>query len=110
MAKTCKRQVGKTSSNLAWMAIETRDAFPEAVITIKDQLQPSKWGDMLHNLKESDLHSRFPEAAWILIKHTIGDETQIAGAELPELLDVIAQKWPDIADDAYFQRLRARGL
>lgn len=100
---------GRTSRNLAWMAIETRDAFPEAIITIKDQLQPSKWGDMLHNLKESDLHSRFPEAAWILIKHTVGDETQTAGLDLPKLLDVIAQKWPDITDDPYFQKLRARG-
>ncbi len=100
---------GQTSSNLAWMAIETRDAFPEAIITIKDQLQPSKWGGMLHKLKESDLHSRFPEAAWILIKHTVGDETHTAGLDLPDLLDVIAQKWPDITDDPHFQKLRARG-
>lgn len=99
----------KTSSKLAWMALETRDAFPDAVTTIQDQLLPSRWGDRLYNLKEADLHRRFPEAAWKFIKHTIGEETVITGLELPEILDVIAQNWPDATNDAYFQRLRARG-
>ncbi len=104
-----KAKSSETSSNLAWMAIETGDAFPDAVNTIKDQLLPSRWGNRLHNLKEAELHKRSPEAAWIFIKHTIGDETQIAGLDLPELLDVIVQKCPNITNDADFQRLRARG-
>lgn len=99
----------KTSSSLAWMAIETGEAFPDAVITIKDQLKPSRWGDTLHNIKEANIQKRFPKAVWTLIKHTIGDDTEIAGLELQKILDEISHEWPDVTDDAYFQRLRARG-
>lgn len=98
----------EVSSNLAWIAIEAGDAFPNAVDTVEHMLQPHKWGDILHELKESGLHERFPDPAWKLIRHVVGRDTVTAGSNLPEMLDAIAQTNPAIAEDHDFKRLRAR--
>lgn len=97
----------EVSRNLAWMAIETGDAFRDAVTTVEEFLQPQKWADRLHDLKESGLHRRFPDAAWTLIQRIVGDDTYIAGSDLSEILDEISRANPAIAEDDDFKRLRA---
>ena len=96
------------SRNLAWMAVEARNAFPDAVAAIENSLQPEKWGDTLNELKASGLHKRFPDAAWRLIDHVVGDDTVTAGSSLLEILDEISQATPAIAKDDHFKRLRAK--
>ena len=98
----------KVSGNLAWMAVEAGNAFPDAVAAIENSLQPEKWGHTLHELKASGLHKRFPDAAWRLIHHVVGDDTVIAGSSLSEILDEISQANPAIAEDDHFKRLCAR--
>lgn len=98
----------EVSKNLAWMAIEAGNAFSDAVAAIENSLQPEKWGNTLHKLKETGLHKRFPDAAWRLIDHVVGDDIVIAGSNLSEILDEIAQANPAIAEDDHFKRLRAR--
>ncbi len=98
----------EVSSNLAWMAVEAGNAFPDAVATVENLLQPQKFGDTLRDLKEAGLHKRFPDAAWTLIQRVVGDDTHIAGSDLLELLNDISQKNTAIADDDKFKRLCAR--
>lgn len=98
----------EVSRNLAWTAVEAGNAFPDAVATIENSLQPEKWGHTLLELKESGLHKRFPDAAWRLIYHVVGDDTDITGSSLSEILDEISQANPAIAEDDHFKRLRVR--
>ncbi len=98
----------EVSKNLAWMATETRDAFPDAVTTVEKSLQPQKWADRLRDLKGSGLHMCFPDAAWTLIQRIVGDDTHTAGLGLSEILDEITRANPAIAEDDDFKRLHAK--
>jgi len=96
------------SERLIWMAIETGDAFPDAVAAIEDLLCPEEWGHSLYKLNRSGLHKRFPSDAWKVINLIVGPETKFAGSNLPQTLDEIFQVTPAIAEHEDFKRLRAR--
>ncbi len=98
----------EVSSQLAQMAVEAGDAFPDAVKTVSDWLRPTKHGETIHYLKESGLTGRFPNEAWLLIRSTVDEDTFLSQSELSELLNEIEGASQLLASDEKFQRLRAK--
>lgn len=96
------------SEKMAWMAMESGDAFPDAVNLLKDFLVPEKWFSALYHLEDTDLHERFPEAALTMIDCLVGKETQTAGSTLPKLLHGIDTADPSLKNTKPYQRLSAR--
>jgi hypothetical protein len=91
---------------LSWMAMETGDAFPEAVDSIEDLLLPEKWGLNRHRLQtKASLVGKFPKAALVLVDKLTGRDAGHLGHDLKRLLDAIIQADPTIEKNATYKRL-----
>jgi len=97
------------SEDLAWMAIEARDAFPEALNTIEQHLVPERWERALYHLQQSEeengMVSRYPEASLKLANYLVDDQTRIAGSSLRKVLNAIAIAAPNLKRTKNFKRL-----
>ena len=95
------------SALLAQMAMESGDAFPQAVSAIEDILEPEKYNAALSILKKKkDIIDRYPDNAL-----TLADKLFHDGSDrqyLSELLKCIAEAKPEMKEDDRFQWLAAR--
>lgn len=103
------------SKNLAWMAIDAGDAFPNAVSAIETMLVAEKWESTIFHLQkteeETGLISSSPSAANAALKMAdklVNDKTQTAGSALKKLLKVIAHTEPKLKSTKSYKRLSER--
>lgn len=96
----------RIAESLARLCIAAGDAFPLALETMVDWLQPIEYPSyVVHLLRESGLCLRFPEDALCLLAAILSDQPLIP-EELTQCLDAIAQARPKLEQDLRFQRLR----
>lgn len=94
------------SEKLARLAIAARGAFPEALATVRNYLQPIEHPNYtIHRLNESGLCSQFPREAITLLDAIIDDQ-RWAPREIGDCLKAIAQTWQDASNDHRYQRLQ----
>lgn len=97
------------SENLAWMAIDAGDAFPDVVRAIEGIMVQEKWESALFHLmkkeEEIGLVSRAPNAALTLADKLVGDKPSLIGNTLKDLLDAISRADPELRTTASFERL-----
>lgn len=95
------------SEQLAWMAMESGDAFPQAVTAIEDILTPEKYSASLFHLTEKkDIIERYPDAVLTLVARLVGENSGVWN--LREVLECIAEAKPELKEDDRFQRLDAK--
>lgn len=95
------------SAHLAWMAMESGDAFPQAVAAIEDILEPEKYSASLFRLtKKKNLIERYPEAVLTLVAKLVGENSGVLN--LREVLECIAKAKPELKEDDRFQWLDAK--
>ena len=101
------------SEKLAWMAIAAEDAFPYVVNAIKETMTQEEYAAALYRLKmkeeETDLVSRYPEAALTLVDKLVGDDSSYT-ALLCELLNTISTADPELKETDSFRRLKELSL
>ena len=99
----------RLSEQLAWMAIDSGDAFPDVVGTIVAYMTQEEWASALFHLKkkeeETHLVSRFPEAALTLADKLAGDRRHLNDDIMKTLLDAISRAEPKLQERAAFKRL-----
>lgn len=103
------------SERLARLCVAAGDAFPEAVMLLKDWMQrldtPSF---VIHVLVQSKLVERFPAATLTFLDNVISDDAKWLREEAKVCLAEITQALPNLSDDYRFQRivliLRKSGL
>jgi hypothetical protein len=97
------------SGELARMAMEAGDAFPEAVTAIEGILTEEQWDwallDLHEREKDSRLVSRFPKAALTLMDRIVSSQSRVEGVILGALLDKIEASDPELRHTAGFKRL-----
>lgn len=75
------------SKDLAWMAIDAGEAFPEIVLQIEGLLTEEEFpGVTIMHLKNSGQHKRFPDEAMLLINKIVVDHDRAAGSRLDVVL------------------------
>ena len=90
--KKLAAQNSEVSANLAWMAIESGNAFPSVVDAIKDRLVPvDQPGFSLHRLKDSELHKRFPLAAKCLVERIASNPHDVLSGAYEEVMNEIEE-------------------
>ena len=95
------------SEQLAWMAMESGDAFPQAVAAIEGILKPEKHSASLYHLIEKkDIIERYPDAVLTLVAGLVDDNSGVWN--LCEVLECIANAKPELKESGNFQRLEAR--
>jgi hypothetical protein len=93
------------ATQLARLAIAAGDAFPVALSTLRDWLQPLDHAYyVIDLLKESGLCLRFPEEALLFLDAIIEDQPW-PSPELSVCLDAIAQFRPEVHQDQRYQHL-----
>ncbi len=97
------------SEKLAWMAVDSGDAFPDVVRAIKDILTEEEWQSALFHLtkkeEEARLVSRFSGPSLTLADKIVGDRPNILGDTLKTLLDAISKAEPKLRRTAAYKRL-----
>lgn len=100
----------ETTSSVAAMAVETEDAFPEAVAAVLPFVFPGEEGSGfgLYRVRsdERDLIARFPGAVLTLLDAMVRDSTR-APDELREILNELETAAPNLSVDPRFVRLAA---
>ena len=101
----------KLSENLAWMAIDAGDAFPDAVTVTEHLVEPEEWHTTRYHLQkveeETGLVSRFPEAALTLVSRLTGNKTHLVDDTLKSLLEIIAKAKPELKETKCYKHLAA---
>jgi hypothetical protein len=93
------------AEQLARLAIAAGNAFPLALATVRDWLQPLEYPYyVVQLLHKSGLCKLFPEDALTLLDAIISDQPW-PPPELQDCLAVIGQYWEYAADDARYRRL-----
>jgi SIR2-like domain len=95
------------SKKLIWMAIETGDAFPDAVEAVSDFIVPhdliSIHSSLMHSQRREVLAKKYPRAFIHLLDKTINESC------VPHDIGVILDDWlaldPSLATDRHFLRL-----
>ncbi len=96
------------STQLARMAMDSGDAFPDVVNTITDILTSEKWSYALHKLSQAnDLVTRHPKAALALVDKIFSDEHGDRGL-LGMLLETISTARPELKSDESYKRLATK--
>ena len=94
------------SHALACMAMDSGDAFPDVVNAIEDILTPEKFNAALYKLSQStDLVSRYPDAALILVDKIFGDDGHGNRDLLRKVLEAISTAKPELKRTESFKRL-----
>ena len=95
------------SEKLAWMAIESYEAFPHVVDAIEDKLVPEEWNLILHRLseKEEETHiiSTHPKQTLMLVDKISSPRSD--GEYLRRILEIISNAAPNLTDTASYKRL-----
>lgn len=95
------------SRELAWMAMESGNAFPYVVAAIEDILTPEQYNAALFLLrKKEEIIKRHPNAALTLVDKLFHDGSSLK--YLREVLECIAEAKPELKKDDRFQRLDAK--
>ncbi|MCK1283623.1 SIR2 family protein [Bradyrhizobium sp. 44] len=93
------------SESLTIMCIAGGEAFPSVLAAVADWLRPTEHPHhAVHQLHESGLCVRFPEASLRLLNAILGDQFW-APRELQDCLEAIAQAKPTLREDHRYQRL-----
>jgi hypothetical protein len=93
------------SESLAILCIVGGEAFPSVLAAIADWLRPIEHPHyVVHQLHESGLCDRFPEASLRLLNAILEDQFW-APRELQDCLEAIAQGKPTLREDHRYQRL-----
>lgn len=80
-------KTSQITEELAWMAIEAGDAFPEVVAHIEGLLSEEEYpGVTIMRLEESGQHLRFPNEAKMLLDKIVGDPARVVGSRYNEVL------------------------
>ena len=110
-----KRSVDRSadvSINLAWMAMDSGDAFPDVVNVIKDVLTAEKYSTVLVHLKtkekETELVRKYPEASLILVDKLFDAKGYGDRSLLRKLLDIISTASPKLKEYSSFKRLDSK--
>lgn len=102
------------SNRLAWMAIDSGDAFPLIIEAIKDRIGPEEHADALYHLMSTEKEkgagtgpiSRHPEAALILVDKLVQEEPPL-GDTLSHVLKVIEENDAELAQTDTLTKLKA---
>jgi len=93
------------TEQLVRLAISSRGAFPAAMATVHDWLQPVEHPNyLIHLLAKSELCSQYPQDALTLLNAIFADQPS-APTALSDCLNAIARAWPDAHDDSRYPRL-----
>jgi hypothetical protein len=94
------------AEQLARLAIAARGKFPDALLTLRDWLQPLEHPYyVVHTLQNTDLCGRFPMESLSLLDAVVDGERWPL-QELDECLNSIAQAWPEVLHEHRYHRLR----
>lgn len=98
------------SSRLAWLAIDSGDAFPDVVKSINGVLTEEKYEDALFHLAKAEqdggLVSRHPEAALTLVDRLVGAASGRVTDSLKNVLEAIGTADLNLKTSPTFQRLQ----
>ena len=102
------------SERLAWMAIDSGDAFPLIIEAIKDRIGPEEHAGALFHLMSTEEEkdagtgpiSRHPEAALKLVDKLVQEEIPF-GDTLSQVLKVIEENDAELVQTHTFTRLKA---
>jgi hypothetical protein len=93
------------AERLAHLAVSARSAFPSALETVRDWLQPLEHPyHVIQILCESGLCGVFPQDALTLLDAVITNQFW-APVEINDCLTAVAKAWPEAHRDGRFQRL-----
>ncbi|MPZ37245.1 MAG: hypothetical protein GEU95_04150 [Rhizobiales bacterium] len=93
------------AESLALLCIAAGGEFPSALATVLDWLKPIEHPNyIVHQLHESGLSDRFPDAALRLLDAIVNDQPWVP-RELGQCLEAIAQAEPGLRKDYRHQRL-----
>lgn len=94
------------AAGLGLLCISTGDSFSEAVDLLRHWLQPIEHADnVINQLYEAGLPSRYPEAALNLIDLMVPEEPQWLPSDLGRCAEAIGTAEPALKDDMRFVRL-----
>jgi hypothetical protein len=94
---------------LSRAAIQSGEAFPDAVEAVIDYLIPvGRIGNVVHPLLEKGLSTREPESSLLLLSKIIGPDT-VGGRQAGSCLNQIEESAPAIANKPEFARLQRLG-
>jgi SIR2-like domain len=95
----------RIAESLAALCVAAGDEFPSALAVIADWLRPIESPHyVVHQLRESGLSARFPEASLRFLDAILADQPW-APRELRPCLDAIAEASPALRNDHRYQRL-----
>lgn len=102
------------SGNFARLIVECGGAFPDALMALRDWLQPTEHADFaIHKLGDDDLCSRFPDDALAFLAAVFIQQPLWSAHEVRTCLNKIVVANPALAGDSRFTRidtaLRAAG-
>ena len=105
----------KVTENFGRACIAAGKAFPDALLQVRDWLQPLQYPDRIARaLHRAQLDSRFPESALDLLDRIVGHEAHGYFPDLQAGLMAIRAVGPELGHDHRFQRLleilRANGV
>lgn len=104
--RTRDKASSSIAEGLGLLCISAGDAFPEAINILRYWLQPPDHADnVLHQLHEAGLTSRYPEAALDLVDFMVADEPQWLPTDLAACVEGISAAKPALKDDRRFERL-----
>ena len=99
------RKTQEISKSLGSVCIAAQESFPEAVIELRNWLQPLEYpGLVMHRLKESSLCTMFPDSALEFL-HLVVGENMVGSEDLKICLGQIQTAKRQLERDSRFQRL-----
>jgi hypothetical protein len=102
------RITSEIAESFARLAVETGNAFPDAVETVRPWLVLLDHADYaVHRLSESGHCATFPADALTLLSSIVSDQAQWMPTDLAVCLNAIAAADPQITDDYRFRNLLA---
>ena len=93
------------STQLARMAMDSGNAFPCVVDAIEDILTSEQYNAALFQFDQTDLASRYPEAALILADKLFGDDDHGDRDLLRNVLAAVSKAKPELKKTESFKRL-----
>ena len=103
--RSVNRKTPAISESLGRVCIAARDAFPDALEELRSWLQPPEFpGVLMHQLKEFELCSKYPESGLEFL-HLIVGENNVWLEDLKSCLRQIRTEESGLENDLRFQRL-----
>jgi hypothetical protein len=104
--KTCDLISPSVAESLSRLCVTANEDFPDALAEVKNWLVSIDHPDyVIHQLSNSRLSERFPQAALDFMDRIINDSAQWLPSSLKECLQAIIKASPNLVNDSRYLRL-----